>query len=66
MRFVVNAAQTSVEFFIDNVSKGTIATNIPVDGKFCCPILKIAKTAGNTEREMLADWVECRASGLTR
>lgn len=29
LRFVVNAAATSVEFFIDDVSVGTITTNIP-------------------------------------
>lgn len=29
LRFVVNAAGTSVEFFINNVSRGTTTTNIP-------------------------------------
>jgi hypothetical protein len=32
LKFVVNAGATSIEFFINNVSMGTITTNIPTSG----------------------------------
>ena len=52
---VVNSAATSVEFFIDNVSQGTIATNIPTAQ--IAPWVRIDKESGTgTDRIIQADF----------
>lgn len=57
LRSVVNAAGTSVEFFINDVSVGTLVTNIPtgVTRNFG-PSAKIVKSAGALAREFYIDW----------
>lgn len=52
--FVVNAAASSAEFFIDGVSVGTNSTNLPSGGMF--PIFAIEKSAGTTQRNMNIDY----------
>lgn len=66
LAFVVNAAGTSVEFFIDGVSKGTVTTNIPTgsaDG--ISPIGGIVKTVGTTARVWYVDYVMMLAPRIT-
>lgn len=59
LKVVVNAAATSVEFFIDGVSVGTIATNIPTGaGRHTSFHGHIVKTAGSTNRIMYVDYVD--------
>ncbi|MGI0076818.1 MAG: hypothetical protein ACREAU_05365, partial [Nitrosopumilaceae archaeon] len=54
---VVNAAGTSVEFFINGVSVGTTTTNIPTAaGRDTGMGCKIEKTAGTTSRTFLVDY----------
>lgn len=66
LTFVVNAAGTSVEFFIDGVSVGTITTNIPVTtGRETGMQFGIIKSAGTTARTMSSGYVRAHCS-LTR
>lgn len=53
LRFVVNAAGTSVRFYVDNVLIGTSASNIPTAGMGIGMLIK--KTAGTTERDLFID-----------
>lgn len=57
LKIVVNAAASSVEFFVDGTSLGTpITTNIPnVAGRETGPIFKIEKTVGTTASLFYAD-----------
>jgi len=55
LRAVVNAAATSVSFFVDNALVATITTNIPVTGT--CLLARIDKTAGTNTRTLLTDYV---------
>lgn len=53
----INAGGTSVEFFINGVSAGTIATNIPTAaGRETGPLAKIQKSVGATSRLMQLDY----------
>lgn len=55
LKWVVNAGGTSVEFFVDGVSVGTITTNIPTTG-WSVPMYKFGKTAGATTRVLHIDY----------
>jgi len=54
---VVNAAATLATYLIDDVSRGTIATNIPTTGLSL--ISQIIKTLGTTARTVSLDYVYC-------
>lgn len=54
--FEVNAAGTSVEFWVDGTSIGTLSTAIPTTGAGFTN-LYMAKTVGTTERFVLFDYV---------
>jgi hypothetical protein len=55
----VNAAGTLVTYYIDDVSVGTIATNIPTGvGRTFGPAVKIEKSAGTTARTFLIDYCQ--------
>lgn len=56
LKVVVNAAGTSVEYFVDGVSIGTVATNIPGAGQNIGFGAFIIKSAGTTARTMETDW----------
>jgi len=53
VRFVVNAGATSVAYFINEVSVGTITTHIPTVA--ISPQFEIIKSAGTTSRLMYMD-----------
>jgi hypothetical protein len=55
--FEVNAAGTSVEFFIDGVSKGTISTNIPIAAGRETTLMpaNVIKSLGTTARTFQLD-----------
>lgn len=53
LRMEINAAATSVQFYIDGTDAGTSTTNIP--SGVLSPMLKITKTAGSSERTLLID-----------
>lgn len=55
LKFVVNAASSSVEFFIDGVSKGTISTTMPVSTDPSCFFYGIQKSAGGSSRTLWID-----------
>jgi hypothetical protein len=58
---VVNAAGTSVEFFIDGVSVGTITTNIPTGAsRVFSPNVRLHKSLGTTNRTMYEDFFQIR------
>ncbi len=57
LRIEVNAAGTSVEYFVDDVSIGTVATNIPTgQTRQFGPNIKIVKSVGTTERGVRVDF----------
>ncbi len=56
LKFVVNAAGTSVEYFINDVSVGTITTNIPA-GTQTSYFVHGLKTLGGTQRDINIDYV---------
>lgn len=57
LRVVVNAAATSAEFFVDDVSVGTVSENIPTgSGRETCPGSNLVKSAGTTTRKALLDY----------
>lgn len=66
LKAVVNAAATSVEFFINGVSVGTVITNIP-DGatEYLVPFMDIIKSAGTTDRAFYADYYGLRVDLTT-
>ncbi len=55
LKIVVNADASSVEFFINGVSAGTVTTNIPT--AYTDAGMIIIKSAGTTNRKMYSDWV---------
>lgn len=59
LKFVVNAAGNSVEFFIDGVSQGTIATaNIPTTGEFTGIMAHMFRSAGSSNaRSLYMDYI---------
>jgi hypothetical protein len=57
LAFEINDSATRVDFFIDGVSAGTIATNIPTGtARAFGPLLKIEKSAGTTTRQLIVDY----------
>jgi hypothetical protein len=57
LKAVVNATGSSVEFFIDDVSVGTLTSNIPTaSNRLSAPLMKIEKTVGTTARTAQADY----------
>jgi hypothetical protein len=52
----VNAAGTSVAFYINGVNVQTITTNIPALQIW--PLMKIEKSVGITSRELVSDWYD--------
>ncbi len=57
LKAVVNAAGTSVEYFINGVSAGTVTTNIPTGtGRETAALLTVIKSAGTTARTVDIDW----------
>lgn len=65
LSFLVNAAGTSVEFFINEVSVGSNTTNIPGFLQQFGPLIKIAKSAGTTARTQVADYCYVEAEWST-
>ena len=58
LKVVVNAAGTSVGYFINGISVGTNTTNIPTGtGRETAAIYSIVKSAGTTARTTDIDWV---------
>jgi hypothetical protein len=57
-KIVVNAAGTSVDFYIDGALVATIATNIPTGaGRSFGIVENIVKTVGLTSRVLYGDWL---------
>lgn len=54
--FACESDASSVEFFVNGVSKGTISTNIPVGGETTGLLIKIEKTTGASQRFWRADY----------
>lgn len=54
LRAVVNAAATSIEYFINGVSVGTVTTNIPTVA--VAPRASLAKTVGSASRVAYVDY----------
>ena len=54
LRTVVNNAGTSIEYFIDDVSQGSVTTNIPAT-KDIGSSFRTKKTAGTLNRTFLVD-----------
>jgi hypothetical protein len=55
LKVVINAAATSVEYFINGTSVGILTTNIPT-GAVSSFIMDINKIAGTTARAIWTDW----------
>lgn len=53
---IIESDSSSVEFFTDGTSKGSITTNIPVSGEVLGPIIKIDKTTGSNQRLLRLDY----------
>lgn len=57
LTFIVNAAGTSVTYYVNGVSVGSNTTNIPTGNtQWVTPILKIVKTVGTTSVELDVDY----------
>lgn len=58
LRVVVNAAASSVAFYIDGTLRATIITNIPSGaGRETGASVSMVKSVGTTARVLLADWL---------
>lgn len=58
LRIVVNAAGTSAEGFVDGVSIGTVASNIPItQARATGMTTGIVKSAGTTSRNIVVDYI---------
>lgn len=55
LRYEINALGTSVEYFIDGVSVGTVTTNIPA-GVIITPTMRCVKSIGTTGRYTDVDY----------
>lgn len=58
IRAVVNAAGTSIEYFINDVSVGTITTNIPTLA--IGPVISSERSAGGTVRDIYTDFFKLK------
>ncbi len=56
LRFHINGT-SSIEFFINDVSVGTISTNLPTNTTALYPFMNIRKTVGTTNRRCDVDYV---------
>lgn len=66
VKTVINAAGTSVEYFVDGTSIGTETTNIPTGaGRYFGAFCHIIKSAGTTERLLHADYYHLYADLTT-
>lgn len=66
LTIVVNAAGTSAEFFVNGVSIGTAASNIPVGaGRVTALYINLTKSAGTTARTVFVDYVYAKKSYST-
>lgn len=66
LEILINADATSVEFFINNVSVGTISTNIPSGiSKTMIINNQILKTIGTTSRNLYMDYVTYKQTFTT-
>ena len=66
LRIEINAAGTSVEFFIDNVSVGTITTNIPTGTARATGFASmIIKSIGTTARVFNSDYMRVQVNYTT-
>lgn len=54
LRIEINAAGTSIDYYIDNVAVGTITTNIPTVA--IAPVIRHVKQAGTTPRLAYVDY----------
>ena len=61
---LVNPTGTSVTFYINDISVGTITTNIPTNIGFgsCTPFFSIIKSTGTTTKFLVADYFYIRNS----
>jgi hypothetical protein len=66
LKIVKNIQNTNAEFFINGVSVGSIATNIPTTAPIRCPAIKLVKTAGNTATNFRIDYVDLRVEMAER
>ena len=58
LKIVINAAGTLATFYINDVSIGTISTNIPTGaGRSTGVIMNIVKSLGSNNRTIRVDWV---------
>jgi hypothetical protein len=62
LKIVVNAANTSAEFFINGVSVGTVTSNLPASStsQQFGVLVSIVKSLGTTSREVNIDWIEAK------
>ena len=57
LKIIINAAATSVDFYLNGSSVGTITTNIPTgSGRECGPGVSIKKSVGTAPRSMEHDY----------
>ena len=64
LQATVNAAASSVEFFVNGVSIGTSSTNIPTS-PVLGPVVGITKSAGISGKNFLVDWVKLNVTFTT-
>jgi hypothetical protein len=62
LSFVVNAAWTSIEFFVDGVSVATHTTNIPDGTSNLTSGVRIIKSVGTNSRVALTDYIYFRST----
>lgn len=61
LKIKVNAAGNSAEFFVNDVSQGTVATNIPTATYYCGVGLNMVKVAGTAQNyNMKVDYISSR------
>lgn len=58
VELLVNSGGTSVEFWVDGTSLGTITTNIPGAGNGIGPAMIVQKSAGTTSRYIDVDYLK--------
>lgn len=67
LRWRLASGGASVEFFIDDVSIGSISSNIPSGtARALAPLVKAEKTVGTTARTLLVDYYRLEVDGMVR
>lgn len=57
LTFIINAAGTSVQFYINGTAAGApVTTNLPAAGRDFAPVIKIEKSVGTTARTFFVDY----------